>query len=491
MILDGKRNTILAEINQLTRDLNQADFSSYRYYLEARYTLFHLKRILTNSHNTAMHNTLLKVLERRWQRIQDTDCQYLTDFTSPANQACINIAKTLGPIIEKSYLTLLMPSLERIPVSAYISSSYRDDDILKLQELTLDDTNERLIIIPDVLNSAQKDGVLKHSSLFNGRAKKLSVSEQERLLSRHPFIEGFYNAQQAVVDFKINGPTVGAAVNRLIKGLHEGGVWELGNEENAASNANEAILEFSFYLKTLDSAACRKLFKATRTEFDLDLEEDIIVPFKDYWENLADPIEMSEELSDEIKSQYCVQSIAVFLEEILEQNPDLYNLAPSPEDILKSLDELEEELEVAQDEMTHCFDSVEKQSCYSQGQDDLVLLTSLLSQLRHDKSFPLSANDVRFLIETYQTACQEDDTTIKRLCSGTIKNHTYAKNFMKEAAEQFNSEEKAIFSNITKKQWFTFEQPSPSSIGFFPSNNKKRRFAEQSQFNNSLEINLS
>jgi hypothetical protein len=180
--------------------------TSHLYFLEARYALYELKLILTSDPEDRVEESLLAFLSGRWEKVlKNTDAQYLHDFTSPANQACIEIARELGRIRNVPFLLLLMPTLQAVEATNYLTSSYTDDD-LSLQDLLLSDENDHLMHIPDILDGAQEDGILKHNSLFltlEGRheVKVLSLPETNRLLSRSKEVKDAYEALQVLVKY--------------------------------------------------------------------------------------------------------------------------------------------------------------------------------------------------------------------------------------------------------------------------------------------------
>lgn len=328
-------------------------------FLEARYTLFHLEQILLKQRDTHTEETLALFLNARWQRIQHSDSQYLHDFTNPANKVCISIAQGLSKILKIPYMALIMPSLQEFPLSAYLSSSYAEE--LDLQEIVLSDCSQRLISIPDVLDYAQVDGVLKHNSLVKGESTILSKTEQTRFLSRHPTVQATYDAMQARVNFKLYGDTVGAALDRLIRSLREGGEhgYRGGESTDSGKDANAAIIEFNLYLESLDDETKSTLMNASvDDEFSSTTKLRSVAS---YWERLARPSHRPAPASPSDAAQpdtdqppapssdpaqpdtaqppdpsllidyaagavYCVEIIAGGLETILKTHPELYDL---------------------------------------------------------------------------------------------------------------------------------------------------------------------
>lgn len=428
-----------------------------------------------------MDQILLSFLEQRWQRLINTNFQYINDLTSPANQACIRIAQILGKLKHTPYLLLLMPGLARVPASDYISSSY-DEEHINLSEMILDDANERLINIPDVLSASSKDGILKFNSLFNKIPKKLSRSEQNRFLSRHPLIKKAYEAQQRLLKFKYHRPSVAASVNRFINGLHEGGNFNQGTEYIAGSKANTAIVVFSEYLQTLDPETLDLLFTAKRTEFDIHTETYISNSFKDYWLKLSAPLLENVDLPE-----YCIQSIANFLEEIVDINSYLYNLPPSADnqnnDFTQDIEELEIDKSETYEDMLNCFDSIEYQDCYV---DMDHFISGLLSILSKDREFVITFYELQLIVTTYQEALKTNNKEI-------IKPSEKFFQFIDPDSpiiNQLNSKQKKIFKEAIQKNNATSKTSFPL-LNRYSVNERKRQREDTEDDDKYRRNNLS
>ncbi|MGC1183423.1 hypothetical protein [Legionella sp.] len=169
------------------------------YNIKAYLTLSEIKLLLTLPHER-MNKFFTQFFDFRWQRIQDTNCQYLHDFQNPANVVCMALAREISHHSNQNYLCLLMPTLNQVSPDEYLTSSYINK--LDLKELILSDNNQRIINLIDVLNGAQEDGVLKYNSLFRGQIKALSFYEINRIISRHPAIKSMVENLNARVLYK-------------------------------------------------------------------------------------------------------------------------------------------------------------------------------------------------------------------------------------------------------------------------------------------------
>lgn len=198
------RKTMLKSIEVALEKLPQYNPTSLLYVIEARFILWRLQTALTS--NIHHHESeLKKLLEERWWMIKNSNMQYLHDFTNPANEVCITIAKILARFARKSYLEILIPDLSRTPPEEYLTSSYTEDDI-DLKVLILSDSSRHIIHVGDVLESSQDDGVLKCNYLIDKKVIKLSPSERARLLSRHSSVRAAFDALQARKKFKFEQP---------------------------------------------------------------------------------------------------------------------------------------------------------------------------------------------------------------------------------------------------------------------------------------------
>lgn len=402
MLSDDTIKQLLAVIEQSELALKSYSPQQPLYNVEANATIVKIKSLLLNPETT--EKQLIKALKRRWERIQTSNCQYLHDFKNPANSLCISLAMALSATTDKNYLCLLMPSLEKVAASDYLTSSYMDDDI-KLKDIILSDCKQRIINIPDVVDSAQEDGLLKHNSLFVQRIKALSIEEIHRLLSRHPSVEAAVTSLNARVLYKMEGDTVGAALTRLIKGLRMGGVRTQTNYASAEMNAtdfnsgmdaNTAIVAFAQYLETLDPETKKQLMstgKVDRYAASGLIEKHTVATA---WGRLSQP--NTKRNQDVI---YCVEMIANFLEEILTANPGLYDLVSYQGSALGNIAQLTEAAIQANLLMKAELATIQAHYCY--GPDTHEFKMQVLEQIK-DMQLPLRLEELKFMIQMYLSA---------------------------------------------------------------------------------------
>lgn len=365
--------------------------ASLLHVIEARFILRRLETALLS--NIHYHDIELKrLLKDRWRMIKNSNMQYLHDFTNPANEACIAIAKILAGFAAVSYLEILMPDLSRTRPEEYLTSSYTEEDI-DLKALILSDRSSHIIHVGDVLESSQDDGVLKCNYLVGKKVCKLSSSERERLLSRHLSVRAAFDALQARIKFKLDGDTVGSAVRRLIHGLLEGGVAKNGSEHNAGADANVAIFEFNQYRDTLAPETLVILDSAGKFDRFLTQEPEWLV-FAQLWTYLKEPT-FEEKGTQTVR--YCVQMVARKMEELLEENPALYELCSYQEGGLKQLSDLNFAVGDAMRKMNVSLRLLEHHYCYSDTPSEL--LCAALSQ--NSRNFRLNADETAYFFNKY------------------------------------------------------------------------------------------
>jgi hypothetical protein len=434
------------------------------YNLEASLTLFQLKNVLSSTHlrGEMLSGELIHILSRRWECIESMDIEYLHDFSNPANKVCITVAIELGKLLGKPYLSLLMPSLTYGRVADYISSFYDDD--LDLKDSVLSDCSRRIVSVSDVLSSAQVDGVLKHNSLFNGKAKKLSATEEARVLSRHSTVKDAYDALQARVKYKLHGDTVGAHLNRLISGLRAGGVRKAGSEMDSGSDANTAILEFAEYLETLAPETRAILMSAKKIDrFAVAMGAESM-SVSQLWGRLARPKD-----AEYTSSIFCVEVIAGYLEEILTENPELYDLASYEGGEVSDLAKLEKDVTKAGEAMIKGLATVEKHACYGDRKDD-TLRQELFRQIISIPLYPLTIADIVFIANNFAAIYpkKENFTLLRQYEDMLVAIARYqSSEHIIQALNEVTAEAKGHFLRVTR-----FKEPAPPSHFFGPG---KRR----------------
>ena len=386
----------------------EAEFISYvpsnpLDHLNTRYTLYDLRKKI--EHPNFDEEALEMYFTKRWATIQETDTHYLHDLVNPANRACIGIAKILGKLLNRPYLTLLMPSLLSVPMSAYINSSYEDE--LPLHYIVLSEMNSRVIHIDDVLDAAQEDGTLKHTSLFKQEPRSLNASEKKKVLSRHPAIEAVYEALQARIHFRHHGDTLGANLQMFIEGLRAGSAMRGAKDTDSGPAANSEIILFSGYLSTISDDNRAKLFTAeyvdshrgTPISRAQSVTDNIVVhvtTFESIWKLLC-----REKGTDYTDLVYCVGTAADRIESILKANSWLYNIA-SYEGASSSgqIEKLDRAVLDAQSALRIQLPHLEKHIFYGKEGDDTIA-NQLFEALYIDQLFAFTENEINYLVTTF------------------------------------------------------------------------------------------
>ena len=445
--------------------------------LEARYTLFQLSRVI----ETRDESKLEQLLAKRWPRIIKLNHQYLHDFTNPANEACIEIAKLLEPMINKPYLTILMPTLAEISPDLYITSAYNEE--LNLREVVLSDSNDRLIHVLDALDNAKEDGLLKHNSLFPTKTsqltvKELSPSEKNRVFARHPSVTIAHEALQARIAFKYFGDTAGGALNALIKGLRKGGFGQQGTEFEAGEAANIAIGEFNEYLSmvsTINPKLTQQLMAARKKDRYLSYDPET-KSVKKCWSLLSarDPKIPPKDRMGVMPVDYCVRSIANDLEEILDANPHLYELLTYGEEAVATFHEFNEKLAQTRAEAETSLQTLTTHPCYNQ-QCDYKQRVALLKDLDQDQHFILTHREISFVMECYSSATIPNNIEMIECCKNILLrvSREYPPFKIMSALALTKVEIGEEFIQLTQ-----FQKPTntrPSRFYFHSEDNRKRK----------------
>lgn len=379
-------------VAQKTR-LTKMTFVSYPQALEARYTLFLIDKLLTQKPYDEVHFPLIKLLTERWSRIQGTDAQYCHDFENPANIVCIALAKALATPTAP-YLIFLMPSLTEVDASNYLTSSYEDNP--NLRECFLSDDHHRLINAIDVLDFSKEDGILKNNSLFYGKVDCLSATETQCLLSRHPSVMIAFNALQEKTMFMRHGATAGAALNRLIIGLREGGRKNGFSEDDAGPTAGAAIVQFNDYLKTIDKITRKSILSAGKYD-RYEGRDPRLATVRESWGLL-----INRQYRKHTEIKYCVELIAHRLEEILSSNPALWDIVSCTGNALNEFSELARHALTSEIQLKADIKSVRHHRFYGEKGDERLYQHLILKILQSDKTFVLKEVDIDFLAEKTQ-----------------------------------------------------------------------------------------
>jgi hypothetical protein len=463
MIEEASALLVQSQLQKAVMDSYQQSASAL-YVLEARYTLFHVHRLLQNKNNPWLEKTLENFLKTRWERLKNTDAQYFHDIHNPANLMCIEIAKTLGRLQNKPYLPFLIPALGMVPAFAYVASSY-DDDNLAFNQLMLSDDGTRMIHIPDVLEFAEQDGALKHSSLFNDKRRDLNIAEENRLLARHPSVENYYHAIRDKINFQLHGETAGAYLARLISGLREGGSLGSGEEFIAGEEANIAIADFSIFLESLSEETKRNVLNAGKVDRwrNGEVKHRTIGHL---WELLVNPSKREEDDKQEVR--YCVELIADDLENILGESPTLYQLMPFEQEGVGTLASFEEAITQCKTTMLGALNTSKAHRYYGVAGDDKFAL-DVLSKVSRDRAFYLDYADI-----AYVARCYRRDNPDLRAPSESILLHTRDYMTSKSLRKALKGLPRQVAHDVTERVF-----PRPNRHLFYPAEPQQHQEEEE------------
>jgi|GEM_PF-1923979 len=443
--------------------------ASVLYVLEAKYTLFHVHRLLQNHKNSSLEKTLETFLKTRWGWLKNTDAQYFHDTQNPANLMCIEIAKMLERKKNKAYLLFLVPTLGKVPAFEYVASSYEhddDDDDLAFNLLMLNDDCTRMMYIPEVLEFAEQDSVLKHTSLFNGKRCDLSIAEENRLLARHPSVENYYHAVRDKVNFQVHGETAGAYLMRLIVGLREGGSLGSGEEFQAGEEANAAIAEFSVFLGSLNTSTKRKLLKTGIVDRWIDNEVKRL-SIAQSWALLING--SKEEEDEDQEERYCVELVAHDLEDILKDNPMLYQLMPFEQEGVGTLAAFQEAVTQAKTTMLDELNTSKTHRYFGAAGDDRFA-SDVLSKISRDRAFYLAQSEI-----AYVARCYHGDNQALKEPAASILLHTRDYMTRKSLREALKDLPKSMSRGVLEQVF-----PKPNDYLFYSTEQKKREKEEVS-----------
>ncbi len=353
--------TKLAEFFSQLDDYNPPNQLAY---IEAKYSFFLLRRILHHSPLSKIHVHLSSFLLERWELIYHSDLTYCHSFVSPINQMCIEVARTLQKCglrygYTTHYLQHLMPSLLPDNKVRYINTIFENDPI-DLREYILSDDKQKLISITDVLEFAQRDAIFKRPYLMQERTSSpISSQEYDRLIARHPSVMQAIRAIHDRKTFSYFGNTAGAAINRLINGLREGGRRQGYDEYDAGRTAMVAIHEFNEFLQRLSSSVREAIFSSGYID-DFEDNDNGLVSVQQIWERLTTPPATKQSTS------YCVEIIANSFDEILKQNDHLFMISDSPTPQSNDLDRLNRDVQDNLSAMSEALKTIE----YHMSQDE-------------------------------------------------------------------------------------------------------------------------
>ena len=407
------RELLLVHIMRAEATLKENPPQNLLHALEARFTLNCLK---VKFEDPAFdEDALIAFFNLRWTILQGTDLQYCHDLLHPGNQAFVRMAHELASLLNRPYLTLLMPTLLQVPATSYTTSSY--DMPIPLSEIVLNELNDRIIHIPDVLDAAQEDGILKHNSLFDGRSVvNLSQDEIQKIMRRDVTIEAAFQALKARIDFRINGDTVGATVRRLIDGLREGGQARKGTDSVAGTDSTIAISNFFEYLETLSDEVRAKLLTAQyvdryrfRQGLDSHDDEVNVITFESQWQKLsrkhcfkggARPYRSAFPFAAGTYTDIpCVEQVATQMETILTANTWLYKIPSYDGEPGTSLESFDQKVKDATEQMAQALSVFQKQE-FDGHLGELRLCMRLVTWIKENLHM-ISSEDIVSLTKLY------------------------------------------------------------------------------------------
>lgn len=493
-LTEVNRLALVEKIQLLQNELKEDDNHSNISLLETRYTLFKLEQILLSDIDNIYYDLAVFFI-KRWERMKNTNAQYLHDFTNPANEICTLLAQCLN---EAEYLSILMPSLINDKVD-YLTSAYNEKD-LDLKQLILTSDNLALIHIGDVLSFAHIDGQLKLNSLFNGKIKKLSLKEKQRLLSRDSSVADYYNTLMERVNYRLYGETAGAALTRLIAGLREGGRRDKGEEHNAGNTANIAIIDFKVFFDSLTEEQRKKVNAASRLNLYADEDADngkitlesmlislfhekALAKYKDK-QNVIEigdekaieltflldeeieptqPLneispegyesqeeEEEEEEEEELDIAFCVELIADEIEKILKENQYLYDISPEIDFVKESLEELDRNVALHQQQYQFVISALTQHNAYKKNEPDLNLLIEEISQ---HPDFQLTSSEITLIVKKlFSFKFEEGDFFVLNILFFNYLAQNYSELFLNKTLKNLSHEEQRFFNRNIKDE---------------------------------------
>lgn len=265
---------------------------------------------------------LIEYFKRRWEWIRQTEHSYWYAFGSETTRFCLTLATEIAAtaFTDLHPLQILMPTLnlyneidqihlkdaekdaelfiekdfdnekqychltgrshyfsnytrstssEEIfqRIKLYIEYKYK----LQLSQFVLSDDDKYPINVIDCLNSAEEDGILKHTNkMLDGKQVALSLTEKKRVESHSIQAANYYYYIKKYVDTKQLATSLGGAINTLIMQLRYGG--ENGGLDGTAFLTGKQVKlgtkNFYNFLQTLSSEQKQILFQCCLAKND-------------------------------------------------------------------------------------------------------------------------------------------------------------------------------------------------------------------------------
>lgn len=292
--------------------------------IEKLYTTYCLNKLrailneINRSHdaepiNAEMAAPLVELLQANYFATKNTDLAPTLSYHLPHTIACLTIAQEIEKIVGINRYKLLHPEL--IAMDYVATGTSLNDDSSELSSFMMSDDGKRIIEMQNCFTFAEQDGVLKHTSLVEGRVLPLTRTEVQRLTNFSQEARAYWEAITQKVNFETRGESFGAMLKNLITSLRQGGVHGRGlgrgEEHRAGSDANVGILNFAEWFTSLEPDEQATLNRLHVRDAD----------FSDLYRRLTAPQNYSD-------TMYCVEIISAHLETILTANPNLYDIYP-------------------------------------------------------------------------------------------------------------------------------------------------------------------
>ena len=202
----------------------------------------------------------------------------------------------------------------------------------------------------------------------------------------------------------------GAYINRLIKGLREGGKHQKGQEMIAHDESNIAIVVFGEFLHALEESKRKTLLKASKIDRWVSSVATSL-SIESCWNRLARPLDSNGD-----NTTYCVEMIANNLAEILAENPSLYQLVPFEETTQTRLSHFDLCVKDSKASLLTDIMQVDSSSYYGASADQALAL-SLCSLLCRDTGYHLTVNEIIYIATLYTTHYRLDEAFSQNLSS--------------------------------------------------------------------------